>query len=570
MTEPAGRTARRIPRPSARLRAFLPRRLRAWLALAVAVGVATGLGVAVLDLVIEELVWGPLSRRHAYWVAALPILGLVAASGVVARTRDRSRETTESYIRAFHDPRGETPTRDAPWRLLASTLTIALGGSLGLEGPSIFLGAVVGDTIERRFRKLFDREDVHVLLVAGAAAGIAAIFKAPVTGIIFALEVPYRDDLARHALVPAIFAAASSYLVFVGIVGLHPLFPVLPAPFAYTDLLVALLVGVACGLVARAFVWLLHETDRRFGSLPTWARPVVAGVVLAIVGVIAIRVFALPLPLGPGYNGILVAARGQLLLRTAVLLLVLKLVSTSVTVGGGGVGGLFFPSVMMGAAVGGALGRVLPGPPSLFAVVGIAAFLGGAYKVPLAGVAFVAETTGAPGYVIPGLLAAALGYLVSGPGSVSLRQRFRRRGDLEDRLDVSVAEAMIRDWVEVPPGTSLQQFATRHAVLARSKTVPVAEAGRYVGMVNLDSLRNIPVERWSGMTVDDVMSTTHPSAEPSWRLARALRVMREHAVDRVAVLEGERIIGMLSTSDVLRLDEIVDAVREHAEPEDRA
>src|ERR1044071_5574650 len=110
----------------------------------------------------------------------------------------------------------------------------------------------------------------------------------------------------------------------------------------------------------------------------------------------------------------------------------------------------------------------------------MAAFLGGAYKVPLAGVAFVAETTGAPGYIIPGLLGAALGYLVSGNASISGRQRFRRSSQLETRLRLSVGEVMTREWTEVPPTATVQEFATRYVMSAKAKSLPVAEAGRYL------------------------------------------------------------------------------------------
>jgi CIC family chloride channel protein len=297
---------------------------------------------------------------------------------------------------------------------------------MGLEGPSIYLGAVIGDITQRIFGADFDRREARVLLVAGAAAGISAIFKAPVTGIIFALEVPYRDDLARDALIPAMFASATSYLVFAAAVGTTPFFPLQAAPLRLVDLGGSLVVGVGCGLAARLFLVVQRATGRVMKPLAPWARALAAGAVLAAVGSVALVLFHLPLPLGPGYNGILRSARGDLGPWLLLALLALKIASTSATAAGNGVGGLFFPSVMMGAAAGGALGHLVPGPPSLFAVVGIAAFLGGAYKVPLAGVAFVAETTGAVGYIIPGLLAAALGYLVSGDASLSERQRPRR------------------------------------------------------------------------------------------------------------------------------------------------
>jgi CIC family chloride channel protein len=400
-------------------------RLQLWIGIAVLVGVAAGLVVAGLHLLIHTLVWRPLSLRSDAWVAFLPLAGLLVTAGILRVSRDPSRETTEAYVTTFHRPEGRMPLRRVPGRLLASISTIALGGSLGLEGPSILAGSSIGDAFERRFSALIRDEQAKVLLVAGAAAGIAAIFKAPLTGIVFALEVPYRDELARRALIPAIFAAAASYLVFVALVGTQPFFPLGSAPLSYADLLASAGVGIACGLGARVFVAVFRSFGRVGAKLPPLLRAVAGGLILAGIGLVSIRLYDLPLALGPGYNGMLLAARGQLSAYLLVTLFLLKIVSTSTTAAAGGVGGLFFPSAMLGAALGGAIGHFVPGPASLFAVVGIASFLGAAYKVPLAGVTFVAETTGTPAYIIPGLVAAAISYLVSGAGSLSEHQRAR-------------------------------------------------------------------------------------------------------------------------------------------------
>jgi len=276
------------------------RQLQVWIGLATIVGAVTGLGVTVLHLVIQEIAWGPISFRDSWWVPLLPLIGLVLSSWFVRLARDGSTETTEAYVRVFHDPESRIRLRSVPFRLAAAASTISLGGSMGLEGPSIYLGATIGDVAERRFRRLFTAEDSKMLLVAGAAAGIAAIFKAPVTGILFALEVPYRDDVARHALVPAMFAAATSYLVFVAFTGTKPFFPVTPVPLRFSDLLVALAVGVACGLAARVFVSLYRWGEHLARRLPFWARPLVSGAVLAAIGYLALAIYHLPLPLGPG------------------------------------------------------------------------------------------------------------------------------------------------------------------------------------------------------------------------------------------------------------------------------
>ncbi len=392
--------------------------------LSVVVGVLTGLAVGAVHAVIVDGLW-KMFDRDAWWVVLLPLGGLVASTIVIAITRERSTETTEDYIRVFHEPAGRINLASVPLRLLASVVTIGLGGSMGLEGPSIYAGASIGDLVERRTNRWLSASHRHVLLVAGAAAGVAAIFKAPVTGVIFALEVPYRDDLARNALIPSIFSAVSAYVVFVSIAGTKPLFPITAAPLRLPDLAGAVVIGIGCGIGAQCFVRLYGFAGRITQRIPFAWRWTVGGAILAGIGALSLELFHKPFALGPGYDAIFEAARGHIGVDLLLALFAMKLVATTVTGVSNGVGGLFFPSVLMGASLGGAIGHVVPGPPSLMAVIGIAAFLSGAYNVPLAGVAFVAEATGAPGYIIPGLVAAALAYLVGGTMSLSHRQRAR-------------------------------------------------------------------------------------------------------------------------------------------------
>ncbi len=140
-------------------------------------------------------------------------------------------------------------SRDLVHRLVAAVATLASGNALGLEGPSISLGATLGQASQRRFRRVLAGADINLLLVAGAAAGIAAIFKAPATGAVFALEVPYQDDLARRMLLPALVAAATGYLALVAVNGTDPLFPIQGSPpLSFVDLAGAAGVGLAAGV----------------------------------------------------------------------------------------------------------------------------------------------------------------------------------------------------------------------------------------------------------------------------------------------------------------------------------
>jgi CIC family chloride channel protein len=309
-------------------------------------------------------------------------------------------------------------------RLVAAIATLGSGAPLGLEGPSLYAGASIGAIVQRRLPRPLRALEPRTLLVAGAAAGVAAVFKAPATGAVFALEVPYRDDLARRLLLPSLVAAATGYLTFVAIDGTEPLFHVVgDVRFGVRDLGGALLLGVLCGLGARAFSCAVR-LGKRWAARPTWQRLALAAPALAAAVVAGDAVGGERLVLGSGHDvvGWLGAAdRGA---AVVLALLALRCVGTALAVAGGGVGGLFIPLVAAGALTGSLAADVVGSfDRGLFTVVGVAAFLGAGYRVPLAAVTFVAETTGRPGYVVPGLLAAVAAELVVGSSSVTAYQR---------------------------------------------------------------------------------------------------------------------------------------------------
>ena len=232
------------------------RRTHQTLLFAAATGVVVGLVVLAIERITVEGLLDTLAEQPLWMQALAPMVGLLGRRGLPALGGGAaSPSTSDEYVAAFHDQGDEpVPLRPVFGRIVASIATIGYGGALGLEGPSIYAGSVIGSTAQRRFARFFSREDAKLLLVAGAAAGVAAIFKAPATGALFAIEVPYRADVARRNILPAMVAAASSYVAFAAVDGTTPILPVDGhGSFGWAEIGGALVVGLLCGVGARLF-----------------------------------------------------------------------------------------------------------------------------------------------------------------------------------------------------------------------------------------------------------------------------------------------------------------------------
>jgi chloride channel protein, CIC family len=398
-----------------------------WVAASCLVGVLVGAGVAVFEFFLsDQLVAMLYSLQSNLAYALLPTVGLVGAT-LLTRFAVPSREgsLTEDYILVYHDKSRYMRWQNIPGKMLASVLTIATGGSMGLEGPSIYFGAALGDTIQRRLRRVFSEEDGKMLLVAGCAAGMAAIFKAPLTGVIFAVESPYKDGMASRRLISPLVASAASYVTFVLLAGNEPLFAHDGLKnLSVVDILLSVVLGVCCGIGARFFVWMMTTVKEFLRRMPAWMRPLVAGTVVGGLGLLVYSATAEPFNYGPGYHLIRHVLAVQEPLSLLMFLFVAKSVATAFTSSGGGVGGIFFPMAAMGTIMGAGFNHIVAEPgTSLYPIIGTAAFVGAGYRTPLAAVAFVAETMGNPWALIPAMLATVASLMVMGNAGISDLQR---------------------------------------------------------------------------------------------------------------------------------------------------
>lgn len=395
--------------------------------MAVITGAITGLIVAGFDRLVIGVIFDHVLRLPSWVLGFLPGLGLLIAFAArrVIGGRGVTPSTSDEYLHSFHEANHSLGWRPLIARLVAAVATLGSGNPMGLEGPSMYAGATVGTHLQDRFKNTFGDTDRRTLLVAGAAAGVSAIFKAPATGAVFALEVPYRGDLARRMLLPALVASATGYLVFAAINGTNALFPIAGTPaFKFREFLGVAVIGVVAGLGARLFGWLLRHAKRLAASTHPLLMTIAAGIVIGGLFAIGMALTDKSLVLGSGYRIIDWAGDPTHSAWLLLAMLAIRCLATSAAVAGGGVGGLFVPLVVAGALTGALIGGlVYKSDLELFIVIGVAAFLGAGYRVPLAAVMFVAETTGRPSFVVPGLIAAVAAELVMGRSSISAYQK---------------------------------------------------------------------------------------------------------------------------------------------------
>ena len=239
-------------------------------------------------------------------------------------------------------------------------------------------------------------------------------------------------------LLPALVAAASGYLALVAVNGTAPLFSISGTPpLSFVDLAAAAALGVTAGIGARTFAWLLRLSKRIADAGHSALRVIGAAGAIAALFAIGRGLTGESLILTPGYGVVQWALDPRRSFALLAAILILRCLATSAAISGGGVGGLFVPLVVSGALLGRMFGDVIGHDSSLFLVVGIAAFLGAGYRVPLAAVMFVAESTGRPGFVVPGLIAAVVAELVMGQASVTTHQKPSGPGVAPDADDQS-------------------------------------------------------------------------------------------------------------------------------------
>jgi CIC family chloride channel protein len=400
-----------------------------------------------------EQVIGP----YGLWL--IPVVttlgGLISGLLVYSLAPEAEGHGTDTAVRAFHFAGGHIRTRVAPLKMIASAFTIGSGGAAGQEGPTALISAGFGSVYATLGKRT--EEERRLLMLMGMAAGLSAIFRSPIGTAIFTVEVLYNDmELEAGALLYTMMASVVAYAVNGLFVGWQPLFRVSADIGAgFIDYIRYGALGIAAGVVAVILPMVFYGLRDAFHSLPIppHLKPATGGLGIGLIAVV------LPQVLGGGYGWIQQAIDGRL---TGILLLSLlfaKILAFALTVGSGGSGGVFAPSLFTGAMLGGLAAHFFHQPAAGFVIVGMAAVFGGAARVPLATILMVTEMTG--GYHLLG--AAALTVMLSYVIQVALSEPFKYR---------TLYEAQVRGRADSPAHHVEQLECALHLLDASRISMP--------------------------------------------------------------------------------------------------
>jgi H+/Cl- antiporter ClcA len=493
--------------------------------LVVVVAVAGGLVVAAMAK------WAPLIRGHGIPEAMEAVL------------------TRQSRI----------APRTAVAKPLSAAIAIGTGGPFGAEGPIIVTGGAIGSLLGQVIR--MSPSERKILLACGAAAGMAATFGAPLAAVVLAIEL-LLFEFSTRAFVPLVVASSTAAGMHAAFFGTGPLFAVPHHDFAGLSRLPSFAVlGVACGLLAVVINRGLFLTEEGFRRLPVsefwW--PAIGALGFATVGLVEPRV------LGVGYDQISEVLAGRLALATLIVLALAKLVAWWVALGSGTSGGTLAPILLISGSFGALLGRLAAGVPGVhaspgaFALVAMAATFGAATRAPFASIVFLFELTRDYQSILPLMLATVIAHLVAttlGRDSI-MTEKLSRRGlrvPSEYHADLlrttSVREVMTTDVETAHADTTVGELAKRFQAGGHGAYPIVDGEGRCVGVIARgDLLRNAwPDDTPVGsVSTDDVISVT--SSDP---VVDALERMLEEQIEHLPVIDGWRLVGICTRTDVMR------------------
>ncbi len=458
-------------------------------------------------------------------------------------------------------------------KALASAICIGSGGSVGREGPIVQIGSAFGSSVGQFFR--ISTQKMRILVGCGAAAGISATFNAPIAGLLFALEV-ILGEFAIHIFTPIIVSSVLATVVARIFLGNALAFSVPAYQLVHPiELVNYVLLGLILGAVAVLFTKTLYKAEDIFDEIPVpeYLKPVIGGLIIGVMGIFVPHSLKNdPAFFGVGYEAITNALVNNLPLLMLGVYFVAKFVATSLTLGSGGSGGIFAPSLFMGAMMGGIFGHAmsaifpnLTGSPGAYALVGMAAMVSGTTHAPLAAMLIIFEMTNDYAIILPLMLATGISTIVASlidresiytlklsrrglkirrGTDISILERIQVREILTEEYGAIHINAPMRDIVELFRNSQFQDF-------------PVLDnKNRFVGMIHFRDIRPVMLDQhlYSLIIANDLLGKNDVTVTPSETLADALVKFSVDDVHELPVVDEtnpHNIVGIITRSSLM-------------------
>ena len=572
----------------------LPGRIASWcerrlsprqfiLLLSFIVGIATALAAQILKWLIHEiehLLTSSFDVTQSNWLFLVyPVVGIyLTALFIKYIVRDDIGHGVTKILYAISRRQGHIRRHNCWTSVIASALTIGFGGSVGAESPIVLTGSAIGSDLGRIFK--LDHKTLMLLIGCGASGAVAGIFKAPIAGLVFTLEV-LMIDLTMASLLPLLISCLTATCVTYSLTGTEAQFSFqLLDPFTVERVPTAILLGIFCGLVSLYFTRTMNSFEQVFGRLKgLYPRLLLGGSVLAVL------IYFFPPLYGEGYatigtllsghagedvdsvlNNSLFYGHSEYLLLYLGLIILLKVFATTATNGGGGCGGTFAPSLFLGCISGFVFSRIwnqyipidIHVPETNYALLGMAGVMSGVFHAPLTGVFLIAELTGGYDLFIPLMIVSVSSYLtinVFEPHSI-YSMRLARKGELlTHHKDRSVLTLMSLDAVieknvpQLRPDMDLGQVV-RVVSNEKSNMFAVTDLkGTLLGVINLESIRKVIFrsELYRRYTVRQLMEQPRATLGTDEPMSTVMETFQNSDADMLPVVDAERhFVGFIS------------------------
>jgi CIC family chloride channel protein len=459
---------------------------------------------------------------------------------------------------------GRMRTRVVFAKAFASAICIASGGSVGREGPIVQIGSAISSAIGRLFKMSGDR--LRILVACGAAAGIAATFNAPMAGALFSLEI-ILSELATLQFVPVVVASVIATALSRHYLGNFPAFEIPSYDLLHhSELLFYLILGVFAGVFAYVFIRVLYGMEDFFErwKLPEFVKPAIGGAIIGCIGLFFPQVF------GVGYESIAQVLRGDLLGIMLLGLLIAKIFATSITIGSGGSGGIFAPSLFLGAVLGGAFGQIVhvlfpytTASPGAYALVGMGAVVAGTTRAPITAMIIIFEMTSNYRIILPLMFACTIGLVISARLSRESIYTLKlvRRGvniyggkELNVLRGLKVSQVMLPVIEQVSPSASLTEVVSRMMGGSHSHLFVVGKENRILGHISLENLRPILNDYdtlGEAVIASDLMDSNMPVVKPEESLDMVMQLFGKFNLNEIPVVDKGQLVGTIWGSDVI-------------------